>query len=77
MERASEMHYEDIWIETDSLSVVKAYNKLEGNPWRMQARWHNCLHFCSQIRCKFTHVFREGNMVADALAKNGQSFFAC
>lgn len=69
LERASEMHYGDIWIETDSLSVVKAYNTGAGVPSRMQARWLNCIHFCSQIRCKFTHVFREGNMVADAFGQ--------
>lgn len=28
--------------------------------------------FLKHIQCKFTHVHRSANLVADALAKNGQ-----
>jgi hypothetical protein len=76
-EKADDLDLRDIWIETDSLSVVKASSKQEGVPWRMNTRWHNCMHFCSQIRCIFTHVLREGNMVVDTLAKNGQGLAPC
>ncbi|AES75027.1 hypothetical protein MTR_6g023250 [Medicago truncatula] len=44
-----------------------------GVPWRMQARWHNCMHYCKQINCSFSHALKEVNLVADTLAKNGQS----
>ena len=39
----------------------------------MAARWHNCKQLCSQFRCSFSHVLREGNTVAHALSKNGQA----
>jgi len=39
-------------------------------PWKMRARWLNCRKFCNSVVCSCVHVFREGNQVADALAKN-------
>jgi len=30
------------------------------------------MKFCNSIHCTCLHVLREGNMVADALARNGQ-----
>jgi ribonuclease HI len=77
MEKADDMDLRDIWIETDSLSVVKAFSKQEGVPWRMNTRWHNCMHICRQIRRIFTHVLREGNMVVDTLARNGHGLAHC
>jgi len=59
-------------LETDSLGVLKAFNSFEGVPWRMLARWYNCMQFGDSFRCSCSHFLREGNMVADALAKNGQ-----
>jgi ribonuclease HI len=73
IERASSMNLDQIWIETDSLAVVKTFNTNEGVPWRMRVRWHNCLTFCSLIHSNCSHILREGNLVVDALAKNGQS----
>lgn len=73
MEKASALHLSDIWIETDSLGVVKAFKSQEGVPWKMKTRWHNCMCYCRQINCVLSHVLREGNLVADSLAKNGQN----
>jgi len=72
IEKAKEMQLKVICLETDSLKVVNAYNKNIGVPWKMKARWYNCMKFCHSIVCSCTHVFREGNQVADALAKHGQ-----
>jgi len=72
IEKAKELHLTNICLETDSLRVVTAYNKGVGIPWQMRARWINCKHFCDSIICTCVHVLREGNMVADALAKHGQ-----
>lgn len=71
-EKAKELQLTRIWLETDSLSVVKAFKTGLGVPWRMKIRWHNCLLYCTSITFICTHVFREGNMIADALAKNGK-----
>jgi hypothetical protein len=58
--------------ETDSLQVVSAYHKSIGVPWKMKARWYNCMKYCHNIVCSCVHVLRESNQVADALAKHGQ-----
>lgn len=72
MEKAQAMHLLNICLETDSLQVVNAFNKGLGIPWKMRVRWHNCLSFCQAISCSYVHILREGNMVADSLAKHGQ-----
>lgn len=71
IEKALELHLTNIWIETDSSLVVKAYQTNKGVPWQFLNRWRNCMTFLKQIQCKFTHVHRSANLVAD-LAKNGQ-----
>ncbi|XP_024630743.1 uncharacterized protein [Medicago truncatula] len=72
IETAMEMQLNQICLETDSIRVVNAFRKNTGIPWQMRVRWHNCLKFCNNIDCSCVHVLREGNQVADALAKNGQ-----
>ncbi|XP_024628618.2 uncharacterized protein [Medicago truncatula] len=72
IEKARDMLLTQICLETDSLQVFKAYNKNIGVPWKMRSRWLNCLSFCKSINCSFMHTLREGNIVADTLAKNGQ-----
>ena len=72
IEKAQAMHLHKVCLESDSMGVVNAYNKDVGVPWQMRARWHNCMRFCKSITCTLIHTLREGNMVADVLAKHGQ-----
>lgn len=72
IEKAKELHLTSIIVETDSLEVYKAFQTSEGVPWQLSARWHNCMQFSEHFKCTSTHVLREGNMIADAMAKNGQ-----
>lgn len=72
-EWAKRLKLDKIWLETDSLAVIKAFTNHEGVPWKMVVRWQNCLIFSSSIRCICTHVLREGNLDADAMAKHGQN----
>lgn len=72
IEKAQAMHFINICLETDSIKVVNAFNKDIGIPWKLRARWFNCMKYCRSITCSCVHIHREGNMVADALAKNGQ-----
>lgn len=72
IEKAQELHVKQLWLETDSLLVVKAFTIGVGIPWRLNARWANCLRLGVHMNCKITHTLREGNLVADSLAKNGQ-----
>jgi hypothetical protein len=72
IEKAMELRLSHICIETDSIQVANAFNKDFAVPWQMRARWFNCMFFCKSITCTCEQVFREGNFVVDALAKNGQ-----
>lgn len=76
IEKCKELGLTDIWLETDSLLVVKAFHSMKGIPWRLQARWWNCMMFCKKVRSQCSHILRHANLVADALAKNGQGL-AC
>ena len=42
----------------------------------MRVAWGNCLHRISQMNFPSSHIFREGNQVADALADFGMSLSA-
>ena len=72
IEKARELHLSHICLESDSIQVVNAFINNRGVPWRMRVRWLNCLLYCKSINCSCVQVLREGNQVADALAKNGQ-----
>jgi len=48
MEKAKELQLTHLWIETDSLIVVKAFCTSNGVPWRLQARQRNCLMYVLQ-----------------------------
>jgi len=71
IEKAVAMQWREIWMETDSLMVVKAFSQQMEVPWTLRTRWLNCLTLVKSFSCTFTHIHREGNTVADALAKNG------
>lgn len=76
IEKAIDMNLTNILMETDSVDVVNAFDKVSGVSWQMLSRWLNCKQFCMKINCRCTHILREGNMAADAMAKNGQGL-AC
>jgi ribonuclease HI len=73
LEKAVEMQWRDVWIETDSLMVVKAFSNHLDVPRTLTVRWLNCLALAQSFSCTFSDIHREGNTVADALAKNGHS----
>jgi ribonuclease HI len=76
IEKSVEMNWKDIWMESDSLHVVKAFTSSSHVPWRLRTRWNNCMYLAQQINCSCTHIFRESNSAAHSLASNGQSL-AC
>nr|ABN08954.1 Ribonuclease H [Medicago truncatula] len=73
IEKSIEYNLRDIWLETDSKLVVKAFSSSEHVPWQLRTRWNNCLALAQKIKCVCTHIHREGNAGADSLAKNGKS----
>jgi ribonuclease HI len=74
--RAIEIAYQKqwmhLWLETDSSLVVNAFkNPDKPVAWQIRNRWKNVLFMFRQMNCVVTHIFREGNQVADSLANHG------
>jgi len=73
IEKAVLRHWNNFWIETDSCLVSKAVKDFDIVPWKIRNRWNNCMFLARSLDCHWTHIHREGNQVANALAKYGQS----
>jgi ribonuclease HI len=72
IEIAFQHQWHSLWLETDSSLVVAAFN----NPhnlvaWNLRNRWKNTLLMVRQMNFMVTHIYREGNQVADLLANSG------
>ena len=73
MEKAASLRWKEFWLERDSLMMVRAMNENFAVPWSLSTRWNNFKALVRNMSFIFTHIYREGNMDADALAKNGQA----
>jgi hypothetical protein len=52
--------------------VVSAFkNQTRPVAWPLRNRWKNALVLLGQMNCMVTHVYREGNKVADLIANFG------
>ncbi|KAL6202102.1 hypothetical protein ACLB2K_025813 [Fragaria x ananassa] len=65
--------WKHIWLEVDSSLVLDYIRRPSLVPWPLRVRWLNCLYRISKMNFKATHIFREGNKIADALANQGTS----
>lgn len=63
--------WKHLWLETDSSLVVHYFNSPNLIPWHFRTSWANCLHITKQMAFHVSHVYREGNSVADKLANYG------
>jgi ribonuclease HI len=72
IEIAFENNWFNLWLETDSILVVSAFkNQNKPVAWPLRNRWKNTLVLLGQMNCMVTHVYREGNKVADLIANFG------
>lgn len=69
IEIAFHNNWTDIWLETDSSLLVLAFQKPTLVPWQLRKRWHKVM--LRDMHCIVTHIYREGNQVADCLANHG------
>jgi hypothetical protein len=77
IELAYQFNWKNIWLETDSLLVVSAFStRSVVVPWNLRIRWLNTLKLLNELNCIVTHIYREGNMVADLLACHGLSLLS-
>ncbi|KAL6183198.1 hypothetical protein ACLB2K_044609 [Fragaria x ananassa] len=65
--------WKHIWLEVDSSLVLDYIRRPSLVPWPLRVRWLNCLYRISKMNFKATHIFHEGNKIADALANQGTS----
>jgi ribonuclease HI len=74
IEIASQHNWQNLWIESDSTLVINAI-KNPGKPvaWQLRNRWNNAMLLFRQMNGVTTHIYREGNQVADSLANHGLS----
>ncbi|KAL6179927.1 hypothetical protein ACLB2K_046598 [Fragaria x ananassa] len=65
--------WKHVWLEVDSSLVINFLRSPHLVPWQLRVEWGNCLHRISQMHFCSSHIFREGNQAADALANCGLS----
>jgi len=71
IEIVAEQGWRNLWIESDSLLVVLAFKKKSLVPWKTSNHWKNCLDLCKNMNVFISHVYREDNSCANALANLG------
>ncbi|XP_065881590.1 F-box/LRR-repeat protein At4g14096-like isoform X2 [Euphorbia lathyris] len=77
IELAWETNWHQLWVESDSIYVVNLLRHRSIDvPWSIRQEWLHCLSICSRMNILVSHIFREGNRVADALVKVWSLFFS-
>jgi ribonuclease HI len=72
VEIAFENNWLNLWLELNSSLVVATFkNPVKPVAWPLRNRLKNVMFVLSQMNCIVTHIFREGNSVADLLANYG------
>ena len=69
MEFAARYDWLNLWVESDSSSVVLAFKNSKLIPVRLRNRWHNCFQLGITTIC--SHIYREGNCCGDKMASLG------
>ncbi|WCJ34681.1 hypothetical protein M5689_015975 [Euphorbia peplus] len=71
---ARDKGWNNLWLECDSSYVVSLFRARSWDvPWSVRSDWIRCLQMLSSMNFVVSHIFREGNGVADALSKYGQT----
>jgi ribonuclease HI len=77
IEIAFHNQWTNLWIESDSSSVVAAFhNQTKSVAWSLRNRWQNALYMTTQMNFMVSHIYREGNQVADLMANHGLSILS-
>ena len=57
----------NIIINSGNEQINTIKNQLSLIPWQLRVLWMNCMHLISHMSFRSSHIFLEGNRVADAL----------
>ncbi|XP_042490260.1 uncharacterized protein LOC122070199 [Macadamia integrifolia] len=66
---ARDLGFNQLWVESDSSSVVMLVQQRK-IPWFAAQRWAFLKPYLGEINWKISHIFREGNSIADFLARD-------
>jgi hypothetical protein len=55
MEVAHSKTWHYLWLESDSLNALRAFDDMNVVPWDLRNRWLNCLNF--GLTLKWSHIF--------------------
>ncbi|KAL1562598.1 hypothetical protein AAHA92_05163 [Salvia divinorum] len=66
---ASDKGWRKLWLESDCTRVVELlYSRSMDVPKKYEEAWMQALNRLQHMEFRVTHIYREGNRVADALA---------
>ncbi|KAL6558461.1 hypothetical protein OROMI_018811 [Orobanche minor] len=71
LEFCMEKSYNKIWIEVDSKIAIDLIERSTTSHWTLQGLILKIRGFKAKMEIKLSHIFREGNAVADYLANHG------
>jgi ribonuclease HI len=71
IEIAQRRGWNHLWLECDSKLVTLTFKSQLAIPWKLRNRWNNCLFLVRNMYFVVSHIYREGNRVADKLANLG------
>lgn len=72
IELAKVRNWFPLWVETDSTTLMQKVSSISMDvPWKLRVRWRKCLEIVRVAEFKISHIFREGNRVADKMAAIG------
>lgn len=66
-----QLSIEHILVESDSILLVKCFAGIQKPPWPLLPIWNAIQELTSWISISVSHIYREGNQVADFFAKSG------
>ncbi|KAL6572341.1 hypothetical protein OROMI_013299 [Orobanche minor] len=71
LELCIENHFDKVWVEVDSKIALSLIEHSTTTHWQLQSIISKIREFRGSIEIRFSHIFREGNAVADWLANHG------
>lgn len=69
--RCKQLHMNSVDIETDSKVILSWLQKTKCRIWYLKDYWEELQELLQTMDVRFSHIFREGNAVADWLARWG------
>lgn len=78
IEAAAARNWNHLWLECDSIYVIGLLkSEYVDVPWSYRNRWLNVLLRLKNMNLVVSHIFREGNQVADSLSKSKIQLQVC